>query len=294
MPPIIHILCEGEWPSLTTQGPEIRDPSLTQNGIIQARRFHQEFRNFNQVSVIFSSPLRRAIQTAQLAFHPVLTYRGVPITLLQNLQGLQGSPNYTGSPLEELREEFGDILDMHDLQDGWWNNIANDVTDFINPDVAIAQAHQARMQIREAARQLGDNDHILIVSDRFFIAYLTENVSDPLGDGEYRSYQFDDLWNADSNNTASLVRVTAVQNVASPSDPNINWSGSTLVGSAGAAPVGPIPIPQHSPGSDDSPPGLSPGSGSPASNDSLPELSTPGSGSSSDDAGIFQYDDDDD
>ncbi|KAI0437285.1 hypothetical protein F4803DRAFT_571003 [Xylaria telfairii] len=308
MPPTIHILCEGEWPSRMTYGEEIRDPLLTQNGIIQARRFRQEFRNFNQVSAMFSSPLRRAIQTAQLAFEPVLNHRGVPITLLQNLQGLRGSPNHTGSPLEQLREQFEYILDIQDLQDGWWDNITNNhITSFLHTNIATAQARQARIQIREAARQLGEDDHILVVSDRRFIAYLTESVSDPPANGEHRSYQFADLWNADSNNTASLVRVGAIQNVVIPLDPDVNWSGTTLVGSQGADPsvagpstAGPSvagppgPIPGHSPGSDDSPPGLSPaGSGSPSS-DSLPELSSPGSGSSPDNVGVFEYEEDDD
>ncbi|KAI0185282.1 hypothetical protein EV127DRAFT_320710, partial [Xylaria flabelliformis] len=189
MPPTIHILCEASC-SIAPDGSPLRDPSLSLMGINQSRIIRATFPYMNQVRAIVSSPLRRAIQTAQIAFEPILA-PGLQITLGQILLGLHGTPELMGSPWEDLREEFGLDVDLRGLRDGWWYQFINDVHHF-NPILAAERANQARLRIREAARALGDDDHIVVITHRLFIGYLIDDVEDLFADGEYRSYQFTD------------------------------------------------------------------------------------------------------
>ncbi|KAI0486697.1 hypothetical protein F4859DRAFT_526937 [Xylaria cf. heliscus] len=236
MPPTIHIVCEAE----SHNGAQVRDPSITENGILQARELLEDFPHMDQVRAIFSSPLRRAIQTTLVAFEPVLT-RGVQITLRQNLQGLRGNPNNTGSPWQELREEFGYGLDVQDLPDGWWYEVTNDVHNF-NADLATEQARQARLQIRDAARELGDDDHIVVITHRLFIEYLVGNNDENFLDGHYGSYQFTDLFNA-NDNTATLARVDEPDQPSDPSDPSDPSEPNEPSESSGSnGPNGPNPV----------------------------------------------------
>ncbi|KAI8946048.1 hypothetical protein F4801DRAFT_583803 [Xylaria longipes] len=223
MPPTIHILCEAESATIMPNGDKLFDPLITDTGVLQSVRIRDNFPHMNQVRAIFSSPLRRAIETGLIAFDSVMR-RGLQITLRQNLRGLHGIPAYTGSSWEELREEFGLKLDLVDLQAGWWY-VTNDINDF-SPALCIEQARQARVNIRDAARRLGDNDHIVVISHRSFIRYLIESIVEHFEDGEYRSYRFTDLFN-EYDDMASLARVGAENESSSSSSTR---SGTTLVG----------------------------------------------------------------
>ncbi|TRX92584.1 hypothetical protein FHL15_006511 [Xylaria flabelliformis] len=224
MPPTIHIVCEAESRSIAPDGSPLRDPSLSSIGMNQSRIIRDTFPYKNQVKVILSSPLRRAIQTAQIAFEPILA-PGLQITLGQVLLGLHGTPEFTGSPWEDLREEFGLDVDLRGLQDGWWYQIINDAHHF-NPSLAAERANQARLRIREVARTLGDDDHIVVITHRLFIGYLIGDVGDRFTDGEYRSYQFTDLYNENDN----IAPLTMVDPPSAISSPGSNWSQATSVG----------------------------------------------------------------
>ncbi|KAI0460627.1 hypothetical protein F5B21DRAFT_452557 [Xylaria acuta] len=134
---------------------------------------------------------------------------------------LHGSSSITGSPWEDLREEFGLNLDLRDLQNGLWLQVPND-------DLAHEQARQARLHLREIARSLDNNDHIVVVSQRSFVGYLVGNIGEHFDEGEYRSYQFNDLFNEDDD-MAFLARVGAQNESASGSSSNL--SQITPVGS---------------------------------------------------------------
>ncbi|KAI1752986.1 hypothetical protein F4782DRAFT_530100 [Xylaria castorea] len=222
MPPTIHIVCEAESECVLPNGERLRDPSLTDLGLIQSGIIRDTFPCMSQVRAIFSSPLRRAVQTARYAFEPLLSQGSMQITLRRNLLGSHGIPNNTGSPWEDLREEFGLDVDLRDLQDGWWFQVTNDIYNF-SKYLAEEQARQARVHIREAARRLGDNDHIVVVSDRLFIGYLIGSGR-YIADGEYRPYQFPDLFN-ENDDFAPLVMIDAQNQSSSSSD---DWSQTTL------------------------------------------------------------------
>ncbi|KAI1743829.1 hypothetical protein F4680DRAFT_470367 [Xylaria scruposa] len=223
MPPTIHIVCEASH-STVPNGSPLRDPSLSSVGINQSRLIRATFPYMNQVRVIVSSPLRRSIQTARIAFGPILA-PGLQITLAQVLLGLHGTPELTGSPWEDLREEFGLDVDVRGLHDGWWYQDINDVHDFC-AITATERARDARLRIRQLAREVGDEDHIVVITHRLFIQYLIGNFGDSFADGEYRSYQFFNLWN-ENDNIAPLYWVNFP---SASSSPVSNWSQATPVG----------------------------------------------------------------
>ncbi|KAI0545980.1 histidine phosphatase superfamily [Xylaria curta] len=224
MPPTIHIVCEAESRSTAPNGSPLRDPSLSNVGINQSRLIRNTFPYMNQVRAIVSSPLRRAIQTAQIAFEPILA-PGLQITTSQVLLGLHGTPEFLGSPWEDLREEFGLDIDVRGLHNGWWYQAINDVHQFC-AITATERARDARLRIRQVARELYDDDHIVVVTHRLFIGYLIGNIGDDFADGEYRSYQFINLWN-ENDNIAPLYMVNFPSASSSPG--SNYWSQATPV-----------------------------------------------------------------
>ena len=65
-----------------------------------------------------ASPLRRALQTSQLVFGPVLD-RGIAIVALPIAEEASADPCDTGSPLEVLKQEFPERVDFDHVEQGW-------------------------------------------------------------------------------------------------------------------------------------------------------------------------------
>lgn len=63
-----------------------RDAILTPKGKGQCSTLQSEFRYHNDIDIVFSSPLRRTIQTASLSLGPALARKEVPFVLLPPLQ----------------------------------------------------------------------------------------------------------------------------------------------------------------------------------------------------------------
>lgn len=64
----------------------IRDAVLTPKGKGQCSALQSAFKYHNDIDIVFSSPLRRTIQTASLSLGPALARKEVPFVLLPPLQ----------------------------------------------------------------------------------------------------------------------------------------------------------------------------------------------------------------
>ncbi|KAI0973729.1 histidine phosphatase superfamily [Xylaria arbuscula] len=204
MPPTIDIIRHAEARhNVEPNGDEIRDPHLTAKGMAQASAVSSTFPYASQVKGIISSPMRRTIQTALLAFEPVISEGSTQIVLLPELQESSLRPSDMGSPASELRAEFGHVLNLEHLSDGWWYKDASSSYGGRDAAKVAARARQARLYIRGVARTLSDGDHLIVVAHSGFIRHLIEGAP-RFGNAELRPCQFLDLFGNDDQ--ALLVR----------------------------------------------------------------------------------------
>ncbi|KAI0436915.1 histidine phosphatase superfamily [Xylaria telfairii] len=190
--------------NVEVNGDEIRDPSLTAEGMQQAKALGNTFPYTQRVRHVISSPMRRAIQTGLLAFDPLIK-QGVKIILAPDLQESSARPSDIGSPAPELREEFGDAIDTKFLSDGWFSKDASASYGGRDQKKVAERARRARLYIRSIAKTLSDGDHILVVAHSGFVKHLIQGAPS-LGNAEFRSCQFVDLLGDDEQ--AILVEVS--------------------------------------------------------------------------------------
>ncbi|KAI0104676.1 histidine phosphatase superfamily [Nemania sp. FL0031] len=205
MPPTIDIIRHAESQhNVEVNGDMLRDPSLTFTGTHQAMMLGSTYPYKGKVREIISSPMRRAIQTGLIAFGSIMEQEDLTLVLVPELQETSARPSDTGSPASELREEFGDVLDLSFLAEGWWYEDASTTYGSRDQTKIAEKARQARRFIRETAVNLGNDDHIVVVAHSGFIKHLIHGAPS-FGNAEFRSCQFIDLFGHDDD--AVLVEV---------------------------------------------------------------------------------------
>ncbi|KAF2962800.1 hypothetical protein GQX73_g10772 [Xylaria multiplex] len=187
MPPTIHIMrhAESEHNVIRPDGDNIRDPDLTVPGRAYAQGV--VFPHMANVRVVISSPLRRAVDTALIVFGDLLQEQNAKLVVIPELKEAGFRPSNTGSPAQELREEFGYAIQLGFLRDGWWYREASHGVR-VAEEVA-ERARQARVYVRQVANGLNDDDHIVLVTHRGTVRHLVENAP-RLKNVEFRSYRF--------------------------------------------------------------------------------------------------------
>ncbi|KAJ5798954.1 phosphoglycerate mutase-like protein [Penicillium pulvis] len=191
MAKIIHIIRHAEgFHQLPRDHPNalVRDPSLTPKGIVQSRQFNQRFSYHACTDLLCASPLRRTIQTTNLAFEPEIR-KGLKILALADAQESSDAPCDTGSDVFKLVSEFGTTLDVSLLRERWYEKKSLNNT---SVEALRARAIRLRRLLRERPEK-----NIVLVSHGTFAHYITEHV-DPQGHqtGEYwrnvmwRTYSF--------------------------------------------------------------------------------------------------------
>lgn len=174
MTKIIHLIRHAEgFHQLPRDHPNalVRDPCLTTTGIIQSGQFNQRFPYHSCTDLLCASPLRRTIQTASLAFEPEIR-RGLKILALADAQESSDAPCDTGSDVYKLVSEFGTILDVSLLHEGWYEK--NGINSS-SVDALWERAIRLRRFLRERPEK-----NIVLVSHGTFAHYITEHV-DPKG-----------------------------------------------------------------------------------------------------------------
>ena len=94
----------------------ILDATLTELGKAQCLRLKNESTMHNVTSVVMSSPHRRAIQTAVLAFGPTLSRPEVPFEIVPNAQEVSGLTCNIGYPRDELEQEIFKLFSNQDVR----------------------------------------------------------------------------------------------------------------------------------------------------------------------------------
>ncbi|KAI8955800.1 histidine phosphatase superfamily [Xylaria longipes] len=193
MPPTINIVRHAESRhNVELNGDNLRDPSLTTKGMRQAKALGTQFPNMQSVKrLLISSPMRRAVQTALLAFNPLIQ-QGMNIILIPELQEGSARPSDTGSPPGDLQDEFGNLVDVQFLSDDWFSADASASYGGRDQKKVAERARQSRLYIRSVAKTLGDSDHLVVVAHGGFIKHLIQGAP-KFGNAEYRPCHFVDL-----------------------------------------------------------------------------------------------------
>ncbi|KAI3320694.1 phosphoglycerate mutase-like protein [Xylariaceae sp. AK1471] len=202
MAPVIDVIRHAESMHNTTGNAYLRDPNLTTEGESQAFRLGRSYAFMGRISHIVSSPMRRAIRTALIAFEDRLL-EGKKVILLPELQETGARPSDIGQPPDALESAFGPQIDTSLLDRNWCYKGPG--SKYV-PDVALveARAREARVFLRELAQSGPDDAHIVVVSHGGFAHFLTEDFSGlwknyftSYGNTKMRSFQFVDLYGTD-------------------------------------------------------------------------------------------------
>jgi len=174
---VIHLFRHAEAVHNAERDESIRDPPLTEKGKKQAQEILETYQFLNHPTLILTSPLRRAIQTVLLAFHPSFNDNATKlfptsaprIIALPHLQEVSQEPCDTGSSLASLKSEYGEYVEFPEEYfpcDDWFQK---DGTCFANENSLLsARAEFVRGYIlQQSCEEIivvthGDFSHFLV------------------------------------------------------------------------------------------------------------------------------------
>jgi broad specificity phosphatase PhoE len=174
------------------------DPPLTTLGHTQAAQLVSTLPHPEQIAVILSSPLRRAIQTSLTGFPNVLDKRyydhfsgfgvenGVELTLEPNLQERSALPCDTGSERQALEKEFLN-LGLEGLGEGWQVKAGQYAAD---ADSVALRAKRVRKKLEQLNATLHDKERrdIIVVTHGVFMKVLSGEEDIDLPKAGWKSY----------------------------------------------------------------------------------------------------------
>ena len=121
MTPTLHCVRHAQgYHNLSVANHNMHDPLLTSYGEEQCRALQKNFPDMRSVDLVVASPLKRTINTALIAFEPVLMEKGLKVIALPELQETSDLPCDTGSSLEEITRDYeGKPVDLSLVKPGW-------------------------------------------------------------------------------------------------------------------------------------------------------------------------------
>lgn len=173
MPPIIHLVRHAQGlHNLHSNNHYIHDPDLTELGEQQCLELQKAaLFPHDQIDLIVSSPLKRTIRTALIAFGEPLRAKSLKVICLQGLQETSALPCDTGTPRDQLELEFkGQPVDFSYVTPGWDCKVGRWAPD---AEAIEMRARQVRLWLRDRPEK-----EIVCVTHAGFLHYLTENWSE--------------------------------------------------------------------------------------------------------------------
>ncbi|KAI1199483.1 histidine phosphatase superfamily [Nemania serpens] len=195
MAPTIHILRHAHAAHQSNYDPSIHDPELSALGIRQCQALAADIAKLGKIDLILSSPMKRAIQTALVAF-PAYTQSQSKIVLLSDLQECGTGNSDVGSSLADLVRQFGSAhLDYSFVYPAWTNKGPGTRYD---PQFVTARARATRLFIRAIAQRFRATDaHIVVISHLMYIGHLTRGDYIAHDNAELRSFRFEQIVGGD-------------------------------------------------------------------------------------------------
>lgn len=176
--------------------PRLRDANLTIKGELQSVKMGQQFPDMDTVGVVLTSPLRRSVHTALLAFSTIIHERfylpgeggitgGIDLILQPKLQEIGDEIFNTGSPTAKLREEWPN-LDLSLLISPWPRK-----TGLFDPMAADERATSVRQDLWQTINELATQPtkkNIVVVTHDGFLRELAEMPQLGIENGKYREF----------------------------------------------------------------------------------------------------------
>lgn len=172
-PTLVHLIRHAQGQHQlepTIESTQIHDPSLTNLGLSSCDQFARDFPRHADVDLLCASPMRRTVQTAHLCFpHHSQHPKTRPILLLPDAQEDLDDPCDTGSSPAHLKREFGRLIDLQYVHEGW-----NDKRDENGTSVCALTERATRLRQWIHGRS---EREIVIVSHGGFLHYVTGDVT---------------------------------------------------------------------------------------------------------------------
>jgi broad specificity phosphatase PhoE len=197
----IHLIRHAESEHNVTKDFSTPDPSLTALGIQQAQQLVRDFPHSDSISIVLTSPLKRAVQTTLAGFPHLLDSRNFPpgsgraggveggarLLVDPDLQERSDLPCDTGSDRAVLEASFPGV-DFAPLRDGWQ---AKEGVYAADDEAVEARAGRVRRRLAGLAGELKDEEKkkdIVVVTHGVFMKFLSGDASIDLPKAGWRSY----------------------------------------------------------------------------------------------------------
>jgi len=183
---VVHLVRHAEAAHNVDKNFDLRDPALTSLGREQGEELGKSFPYLGRTSLILSSPLRRAIETAEALSRAGVTdssSQTVKIVLDPDAQEVSSLPCDTGSSAAALRALFPDSkIDFDILKDGWEVKEGLYSSD---SEVVEQRASRLRKRLAELVKEGGD---VVVVTHGGFMKVLSGDPVIDLPKAGWRSY----------------------------------------------------------------------------------------------------------
>lgn len=174
MAPTIHLIRHAQgFHNISPAHELMRDPLLTELGRQQCLNLKGSFPYHDKLTHFYASPLRRTLYTCALSFgFDEETLNARKIIAIPELQEVSDAPCDTGSEPSLLRQEFGDLVDLTLVREGW--NVKSDAMTWVAKVAKLeTRALQARLKLRELLKDLNSDAHVAVVTHGAFLHFLT-------------------------------------------------------------------------------------------------------------------------
>ncbi|KIL92243.1 hypothetical protein FAVG1_04651 [Fusarium avenaceum] len=168
MSPIIHCVRHGQGVhNLSHANHHLPDPELTPLGEEQARSLCAKYPKLANVQLIVSSPLRRTLQTALMAF-PSQLEGGLQVLALPEMQEASNLICDTGRDLSEVKADFEQLPVNFDVVETGWH---------IKEDkwAPVASSLLKRAQIARQWLSERQEAEIVVITHGCFLHFLTDD-----------------------------------------------------------------------------------------------------------------------
>ncbi|KAI1380375.1 phosphoglycerate mutase-like protein [Hypoxylon crocopeplum] len=212
MAPIIHLVRHAQgFHNLCAENQQQPDPDLTALGQTQCNELCKRFDSHGKITHLVASPLRRTLYTCLHSFAPVVK-SGKKVIALPDAQEISTLPCDHGSDLSKLKQEFGDLVDLNLVQEGW-NDKSRGSRYYPTPANLEARSRAARLWLRDLATKAGEDAQVVLVTHGGILHFLTQDwdgMKIERGTGwsntELRSYEFEDPSGQDPNATLKEIQ----------------------------------------------------------------------------------------
>ncbi|KAI0130446.1 histidine phosphatase superfamily [Xylariales sp. AK1849] len=194
MAPVFHLIRSAQGHHNLRNDRDMLDPVLTPTGLEQCIKLNGKFQGMPSVVTGIThfvvSPTRRSLQTCAFCMGTILKSR--KMIALPELQDTGSFRAHTDRHPDILQAEWGTHVDLSRVEVGRSDETTPGSRRAAEENATRARASKALLWMRDLARQAGADAHIVVVTHRSLLGYLTGD-NDGWENAECRSFHFANL-----------------------------------------------------------------------------------------------------